>query len=135
VTSPECTTNAWLLQGLTGSVAGWLVLADERLRFITPAEVAFDVALSEVTAVVFPWYYFGGGMKLRAGDLPVRISFVKPNGAEYADARLLASDANPAALLMVASKATDIRDGQTVGRRWRELLESKQAPLGTRAGE
>lgn len=123
MTSRPFATNAWLLKGLTGSVSGWLELRDERLRFITPDEVLFDAALSEITGVVFPWYYFGGGVKLLVGGERVRVSFVKPNGAEYANARLLAADSNPAALLLVASKALDIREGRAAGTRWRDLLE------------
>jgi hypothetical protein len=120
-------SHAWLLKGMTGSVPGWLELEEGRLRFTSLEEVAFDVALSDVSAVVFPWYYFGGGVKLRAADKPFRLSFVKPNGAEYADARLAASFADPAALLLVASKANDIASGTDAGREWRRLLGESPA--------
>jgi hypothetical protein len=115
-------SHAWLLKGITGSVPGWLDLDAGRLRFASEEEMVFDVALSEVSQVVFPWYYFGGGMKLRAAGVPFRLSFVKPNGAEYADARLLASVGNPAALLSVADKVGDIVAGRDAGREWRRLL-------------
>ena len=80
--------------------------------------------LAEVTAIVWPWYYFGGGVKLRADAAPHRLSFVLPNGAEYAQARGLAAVGDPAALSIVASKAQDIGAGRAVGRRWRELLSA-----------
>jgi hypothetical protein len=117
-------SDAWLLQGMTVSVPGWLDLRDGRLSFVTPDSVVFDVALSDVSAVVFPWYYFGGGVKLTAAGEPYRLSFVKPNGAEYAAARGLASLGEPAALAFAASKLGDVGSGQEVGRLWRQLLEA-----------
>ncbi len=113
---------AWLLKGITRSVPGWLDLHEGRLRFATPEELVFDVPRAEVTAVVFPWYYFGGGVKFRAAGRPYRLSFVKPNGAEYAVARGAAYAGDPASLLIVAEKAHDIGAGRGVGREWRRLL-------------
>ena len=97
-------------------------LADGRLRCVTQDRVAFDVALGDITNVVFPWYYFGGGLKLRAAGVAFRLSFVLPNGAEYASARLLADHGNAGSLLLVASKAHDIVSGRAAGQKWRELL-------------
>ena len=121
----EFASHAWLLEGLTVSIPGWLDLRQERLRFTTPEEVVFEVPRSDVTSITFPWYYFGGGMKLRAAGHPYRISFVKPNGAEYAVARGLASQGELAALLLVASKVADIRSGRDAGRRWREIFQGQ----------
>ena len=118
----EFASDAWLLKGFTVSIPGWLDLQQERLRFTTPDEVVFEVPRSDVTSIKFPWYYFGGGVKLRAAGQPYRISFVKPNGAEYAVARGLAFQGELAALLLVASKGADIRSGRDAGRRWRALL-------------
>lgn len=122
MTPPDFASDAWLLQGLTQSIPGWLDLQGGRLRFTTPDEVVFESPLSEVTAITFPWYYFGGGMKLRAGGAPYRISFVKPNGAEYAVARGLAAHGDPASLLLAAEKVADIHTGRGAGRRWRAVL-------------
>lgn len=117
MTTQDFASYAWLLEGLTVSMPGWLVLQQERLRFTTPEEIVFDVPLADVTAISFPWYYFGGGVKLRAAGPPYRLSFVKPNDSEYAEARGAASDGNPAtALLSVASKVGDIRTGRAAGR-------------------
>lgn len=122
MSSKEYASYAWLLKGTTVSIAGWLDLTAGRLRFATPEEVVFDVPLAEVTDITYPWYYFGGGLKLRAAGAPHRISFVVPNGMEYASGRLLADSGNPAALIMVASKAEDIGSGRAVGKQWRILL-------------
>ncbi len=92
---------AWRLIGTFRTAAGWLDLTAGRLRFSTPAEVVFDVPLAEVTDIIWPWYYFGGGVKLSAGGKQYRFSFVLPNGAEYPTARLAAEAGDPAALAIV----------------------------------
>ncbi|MCL5736809.1 MAG: hypothetical protein M1274_14745 [Actinobacteria bacterium] len=125
--SRRLASPAWQLKGRTQSLAGWLEFNEGRLRFATPTEVLFDVSLLEISQVKFPWYYFGGGMKLQAAGKPFRISFVKPNGAEVLDARVLASFGDPAALSLAASKVTDIHEGRGAGRRWRELLSASTA--------
>jgi hypothetical protein len=122
MTSANFGSYAWLMKGATVSIPGWLELQGDRLRFTTADEVVFDAARSDISAVVFPWYYFGGGLKLQAEGKPFRISFVKPNGAEYASARLLSDMGSPGSLLIVASKADDIATGTEAGRRWKELL-------------
>jgi hypothetical protein len=120
----EFASYAWLLQGLFFTEAGWMDLHDGNLRFATPEKVVFDVPRAEVTQITYPWYYFGGGLKLHAAGEAHRLSFVLPNGAEYAQARGLAAVGDPAALSIVASKAHDIGAGRAVGRRWRELLSA-----------
>jgi hypothetical protein len=105
-------TAAWLLMGSTGSTPGVLEIGGGRLRYTAHgrgaltngqlreleqrtgqsgladalsggARVAlFDVPLDAVGDVVFPWYYFGGGMKLTAGGAPYRFSFLKPQNTQ-----------------------------------------------------
>ena len=115
---------AWLLIGTFRTAAGWLDLTAGRLRFSTPDQVVFDVQIDQVTDVVWPWYYFGGGVKLRAAGEPYRLSFVLPNGAEYPTARLAAEAGDPASLAIVWSKASDIGAGRDVGKEWRQRLEA-----------
>ena len=38
----------------------------------------FDAPLAEVSRVTFPWFYFGGGMKLAVRGARYRFSFVRP---------------------------------------------------------
>jgi hypothetical protein len=121
--SEEFATYAWLLKGMTGSEAGWLDLTDGRLRFSTPDGVVFDVPLAEITDVEHPWYYFGGGVKLKAAGTAYRLSYVRPNGAEYAAARGLADLGSAASLALVASKVEDIGAGRDAGARWKTILE------------
>jgi hypothetical protein len=115
---------AWLLIGTFRTAAGWLDLTAGRLRFSTPDQVVFDVRLTEVTDIIWPWYYFGGGVKLTAAGEPYRLSFVLPNGAEYPTARLDAAAGDPAALAVVWEKAGDIGAGRNVGKEWRRRLEA-----------
>jgi hypothetical protein len=115
-------SEAWLLRGLTGSEPGVLAAGGGRLRFSAGSGTVFDVSAEEIMGAEFPWYYFGGGVKIRLPDRMVRISFVKPNGAEYVDARVLASAGNPAALGAAIVKLADVRDGRELGRHWREVL-------------
>ena len=70
---------AWLLYGMTRSVAGELVMTQERVAFEkSDGSRVFDAPLGDITAVKFPWYYFGGGMKLRIGTNVYRVSFARP---------------------------------------------------------
>jgi hypothetical protein len=117
---------AWLLIGTFRTAAGWLDLTAGRLRFSTPDEVLFDVPLAEVTDVDWPWYYFGGGVKLSAVGGRYRFSFVLPNGAEYPEARTAAAAGDPAALAIVWDKASDIGAGRDVGKEWRRRLEAAE---------
>ena len=68
----------WRLIGTLRSEAGWLDLTAGRLRYTTETREVFDVSLDEVTDVVWPWYYFGGGVKLTADGEQYRFSFVLP---------------------------------------------------------
>ena len=81
----------WLLSGLTGSVAGELALTQARLIFETrDGRRILDVPLGELSAVTFPWYYFGRGMKVRIGTETHRLAFARPgnlpDSGEAADA-------------------------------------------------
>lgn len=71
-------SQVWLLIGLTGSEQGSLIYANGRIALHTNDRCAFDVPLSEVRDVEFPWYYFGGGVKFSIGADRYRLSFVRP---------------------------------------------------------
>lgn len=86
------------MKGATGSTQGVLELADGRLSFtatehyrgaglrsdgrVDEGGQLFEAPLSEVSEVRWPWYYFGGGVKLKIGDQKYRLSFVKPGVRE-----------------------------------------------------
>lgn len=115
---------AWRLIGTFRTEAGWLDLTAGRLRFTSETRELFDVPLREVRDIVWPWYYFGGGMKLTVGGVQYRFSFVLPNGAEYPTARLAAAAGDPAALALVVQKGDDIAKGRGAGKEWRRRLEA-----------
>lgn len=120
-------TPAWLLVGMTGSVPGILELADGRLGFTTEEGRAFDVPLSEVNNVNFPWYYFGGGVKFNIAADKYRLSFVRPNDASDIPGRLLAHTelGAPAGLLTAGRKVLDIGEGRRAGKAWKTVLMTR----------
>jgi hypothetical protein len=120
--SDDFASYAWMLIGTFRTAAGWLDLTAGRLRFSTADEVVFDVAVEHVTNVDWPWYYFGGGVKLTAAGVRYRLSFVLPNGGEYPAARAAAAAGDPAGLALVWQKASDIGAGHKVGKEWRRRL-------------
>ena len=77
-THDRLSTPAWVLDGFFRWRSGILVLDDGRLAFSTPEAQVFDVPLTSVAGVRFPWYYVGGGVILTAGDHLYRLSFVEP---------------------------------------------------------
>jgi len=105
-------TAAWLIMGTTGSTPGVLEVAGDRLRFtadgrgaLTGGQLAelerrtgraglaaelergssvvlFEAPREAVGDVKFPWYYFGGGMKLTVFEAPYRFSFMQPQNTQ-----------------------------------------------------
>jgi len=97
-------TPVWRLSGMAGSEPGHLDLRGGRLVY-TPADEGlkgFDVPLSEVSEISFPWHYFNGGFKMRIGAEKFRFSFVEPHD-QYAD----------------------IITGRATGKAWKKCLLSK----------
>lgn len=116
-------SEVWLLVGMTGSRPGLLELSGGVLAFTAEEGRVFEAKRADVTDVAFPWFYFGGGMKLTVAGTRHRISFVRPNGAEVASARLLEAVGGGAlALLTVNQKITDIGDGRRAGKAWKAAL-------------
>lgn len=102
-------SQAWLLSGLTRSVAGELVLTRGRLTFVThDGRRILDAAIGELSSVRFPWYYFGGGMKLRVGASTYRLSFTRPG--------------NLPDLPGEPADAGDIGSGRRTGAAWKSAL-------------
>ncbi len=87
--------------------------------------MVFSVPLAEVTGLVFPWHYSGGGLKLTVAGEEYRLAFVEPNGARYPTAESLAAGPDRASLVRVAAAAGDAGTGRKVGREWRRLLEGR----------
>ena len=108
------------------SEAGWLDLREDSLRYFTPAGVVFAAPLAEVSRLHFPWYYFGGGLKLTVGGEEYRFSFVEPNGAQYPEPGALAAEGDPDSLAPIAQKAQDDGASRGVGHEWRRLLEGQR---------
>ena len=86
---------------MTGSERGHLELRGGRLIYSPDDESlpGFDVPLTEVTHVNFPWHYLGGGFKMRIGNEQYRFSFVEPH-----------------------NEAADISGGRAAGKAWKLIL-------------
>jgi hypothetical protein len=103
MTTDTFQSPAWLLSGLTRSHAGILEYTGGRLAYSSEEGVVFDVALTELTNVRFPWYYFTGGVKFTIGRDHYRISFVRPNDAS-------------------GGSVADIGEGRRNGKAWKAIL-------------
>src|SRR5262245_44507292 len=130
-------TLTWLLMGSTGSAPGVLGLSGGRLTFeahgrgaLTLSQLReleqrtgrpglvqhltdghrvplFEAPLPAVQDVRFPWYYFGGGMKLTVAGHPFRFSFLQPQNTRL-----------PGDLASVRELST----GRSGGKAWRAAL-------------
>jgi hypothetical protein len=118
-------TPAWLLTGIANK-PGVLELGRGRHAFTAGDGRVFEAALADVTNINFPWYYFGGGVKLQVDRHKYRISFVRPNGGDYAAGRLLADTGGvagaAAGLLTAGLTVRDIGSGRQAGKAWRAAL-------------
>jgi hypothetical protein len=119
-------TQAWLLIGLTRSIPGVLESADGRFTLTTEDGCVFDVPLSEVTDVNFPWYYFGGGVKFKIGIDNYRLSFVQPNDADDVPYHLLAKTDHFLAKAEIGDLSAllpaGISKGRRAGKSWKSAL-------------
>ncbi|MCB1105219.1 MAG: hypothetical protein H7A44_02725 [Opitutaceae bacterium] len=149
-TTPAYHSKAWLLDGPIDSLPGVLRLADNRLSYLVletgtfpagklrqlftaqgratagddpaPPVELFDLRLADLRAARFPWYYFGGGMKLDLGQgAPLRLSFLQPQNTRWPTAwnddlrQWVGGDDGP---------EVAVAEGKAAGQRWRELLAS-----------
>lgn len=132
---PVLRTPAWYLLGLTRSLPGALQLAGSRLTLATELTPLFDEPLTAIARVSWPWWYFGGGCKIRVDGEGYRVSFVRPNGAMDTSTRVVISEAGTAgagaALDYALAKVRDVHGGRARGKTWREVLETARAGTST----
>ncbi|MEJ7575708.1 MAG: hypothetical protein WKF74_01740 [Pyrinomonadaceae bacterium] len=98
-------TSVWLLTGITGSVFGHLTFANGRIAFTTNDGCVFNVPLSEVSDVEFPWYYFDVSVKFRIGAERYRLSFAKPGNT--------------------GGRLSDVFEGRQSGKAWKSVLTAR----------
>lgn len=113
-------STVWLLEGLTRSIPSQLKYRQGSLALLTEGTQQFETPLANVRAI-FPWYYFGGGVKLTVYGVSYRISFVRPNGAAPVDRSILA-------YIPVVREVRYIRAGVRLGRVWKRILASTDRP-------
>jgi hypothetical protein len=127
VAQSHLVSPAWLIGGLR-NVPGYLGAGGGRLTFVSDTPV-FDVPLDEVTDVTWPWYWFGGGFKLRAGGQRYKVTFVRPNGMPDPDPSMLLTGIGVFGALTGTGHdvsalrgLADIGTGRAAGRRWKQFL-------------
>jgi hypothetical protein len=128
-TGTTLATPAWLMAGRLRNVPGVLAAGDGKLTFVTDDGPVFAVSCGEVGGVTWPWYWFGGGCKIRVGETEYKITFVRPNGAADVAPSLLDVGAALGAALADAAAPThslrglaDIRSGRRAAAAWKEAL-------------
>lgn len=146
--NPNFSSQAWLLKGLVNSLPGRLSFKNERLTYCAyesgtfrdtglkklertsgviglsdklkqGKEVSlFDIHLSDLQRVYFPWWYFGAGMKLTIKDQEYRLSFIRPQNTQAPSSRTSISDV----MANGSNLDTGIGTARACGKRWKELL-------------
>ena len=126
-TAGALVSPAWLIGGLR-NVPGYLATAQGGLTFVSDTPV-FDVPLSSVSDVSWPWWWFGGGVELTAAGQRWKITFVRPNGMPPPHPSMLDTGVGVFGLLTgtwhdidAMRGLADVRSGRTAGRQWREVL-------------
>lgn len=81
--------TVWRMIRISGSERGVMKLTKDRFSFAGDKGTRFDVPISSITEIKFPWHYFGGGMKVSIGADNYRFSFIEPHNeyASISDAR------------------------------------------------
>ena len=103
MTPAALTSHVWLLRGIIQSLQGILRLRDGRISFTsTDGERVFEGAVSQLTDIDFPWYYFGGGMKLTLRGERYRVSFMRPGNR--------------------GGRLRDMAEGLQIGKQWKVAL-------------
>jgi hypothetical protein len=126
-TASNLDSEAWLLVGLTRTLAGRLVFDNGCLTFADEdGSVHFSTPLSEVERIWSPWYYFGGGLKMRVDGVTFRITFTLPNdqpGGNRQPHRFGSDLQRGASAASFAwGKFNDIARGRELTRRWKTAL-------------
>lgn len=103
---------AWQLIGTTRTKPGYLIKDEDRLIFEVEGKKVFNAPMSEITDIVFPWYYFGGGVKMSVRTTNYRFSFVKPNGSMDPISR---GKTGVQSIMSIGS-------GRKAGKAWKEAL-------------
>ncbi|MBX3020125.1 MAG: hypothetical protein KF799_00485 [Bdellovibrionales bacterium] len=137
--TPFC-SYAWRMLGYSGSQAGTLAFDGQHFAFFTDRaedDIFFD--RSTMTDLKFPWYYFGGGFKVKVGGRALRFSIIAPNTAEFpgevaleklhrfmgAGAQTAGTSIKRGAGRVLSAMSGSISEGRANMRGWRSLLETR----------
>ena len=71
-------SSAWLLRGHFASIPGTLELEEGLLTFSAETGCVFEVPVTSLSNVAFPWHNFGAGVTFSIGAEHYRFSFIEP---------------------------------------------------------
>ena len=142
-------TEVWLISGLFNSLPGILKLDGRKLVFTAigagtywesglknierksgnlrfcellkqknPAQI-FNIDLSEIQKLTFPFIYFSAGAHITLHDQKYRLSFIQPNNTVMP---FISSDKYEKINLRAVEIVQDISDARKVGKKWKALL-------------
>ena len=129
MTTTALATPAWIMAGRLRNVPGVLVAGEGNLAFVGDGGPVFSVPLAEVSGVIWPWHWFGGGCILTAAGERYKITFVRPNGAPDVEPSLLDTGVALLSALTGAAAPThslqglfDVRSGRRAATTWKQVL-------------
>ena len=126
----ELISKAWKFTGIIGAVTpGALVWKNGQVTFITEAGIQFQVPLSEIRNIKWPFLRMGMGFDAEVNGKKYKFSFAKPN-ASAAEIRII--NGNPMPRVVFASQyfddissLMDIKANKAEGSKWKEILTAK----------
>lgn len=126
----ELISKAWKITGIIGAVTpGALVWKNGQVTFITEAGIQFQVPLSEIKNIKWPFLRMGMGFDAEVNGKNYKFSFAKPN-ASAAEIRII--NGNPMPRVVFASQyfddissLMDIKANKAEGSKWKEILTAK----------
>lgn len=126
----ELISKAWKITGIIGAVTpGALVWKNGQVTFITEAGIQFQVPLSEIRNIKWPFLRMGMGFDAEVNGKKYKFSFAKPN-ASAAEIRII--NGNPMPRVVFASQyfddissLMDIKANKAEGSKWKEILTAK----------
>jgi hypothetical protein len=127
IMAQEIVSKVWLQHGTFGGATPGLLTADEgKASFITEEGEHFNVPVSEIKEVKWPFLQFGLGFTASVNGQKYKFTFMKPNGAADLNDSTLGQLARFTRLGRGAdaiSTLSGMGESKKVAKQWKELLK------------
>lgn len=126
----ELISKVWKIAGLVGAVTpGALVWKKGQMTFITEEGIQFQVPVSEIKNIKWPFLRMGMGFDAEVNGKKYKFSFAKPN-ASAAEIKIINGDPMPRVVFASQyfddiSSLMDIKANKAEASKWREILAKK----------